>query len=126
MDWVHPRKLQSKVNTMQKIALAVDLKDDPDLIKEYCDHHANVWPEVASSLKQVGVVEMNIYRVGLRLFMVIEAADDFDMESGLPGYLKLHPRCQEWEDMMDKFHERLPYAQPGEKWARMENVCHLE
>ena len=110
---------------MKRIAYTIDLKNDPQLIDEYCEHHRNVWPEVQAGLKQVGLIEMNIYRVGCRLFMLMEVQDDFDATVGLPAYLKTHPKCQQWEDMMDKYQSPLATAKPGEKWSEMENVCHI-
>jgi L-rhamnose mutarotase len=57
--------------------------------------------------------------------MLADVADDFDPEVDFPRYLILHPRCQEWEDLMGTFQEPVPEAQPGEKWAAMEEVFAL-
>ena len=57
---------------MKRIAYTINLVDDPKLIEDYCEHHRNVWPEVEAGLKQVGLIEMNIYRLGRRLFMLME------------------------------------------------------
>jgi L-rhamnose mutarotase len=110
---------------MKKIAYTIDLQNDPKLIEEYCEHHQNVWPEVKAGLKQVGLLEMNIFRHGLRLFMLMEVEDDFDIDTGLPAYLATHPRCQMWEDMMDKYQAPLPSAKDGEKWCEMKNICRI-
>jgi L-rhamnose mutarotase len=110
---------------MKKIAYTIDLQDDPKLIEEYIEYHRNVWPEVQDGLKSVGLIEMNIYRLGLRMFMVMEVADDFDVATGLPAYLKTHPKCQQWEDMMDKYQSPLPDAKAGEKWSEMHNICRI-
>lgn len=110
---------------MKRIAYTIDLADDPQLIEEYCEHHRDVWPEVQDGLKSVGLIEMNIYRLGRRLFMLMEVADDFDTSTGLPAYLRTHPRCQLWEDMMDQYQSPLPEAKPGEKWSEMENICRI-
>jgi L-rhamnose mutarotase len=110
---------------MKKIAYTIDLQDYPKLIEEYIEYHRNVWPEVQDGLKSVGLIEMNIYRLGLRMFMVMEVADDFDVATGLPAYLKTHPKCQQWEDMMDKYQSPLPDAKSGEKWSEMNNICHI-
>jgi L-rhamnose mutarotase len=29
---------------------------------------------------------------------------------------------QEWEDLMDRFQQRLPFAQPGEKWVLLHTI----
>ena len=36
------------------------------------------------------------------------------------------PRCAQWEALMQTFQEPPPGARPGELWARMERVFHLE
>lgn len=107
---------------MKDFAQTVNLKDDPEVIRQYEHYHTSIWPEVLASLKQVGILDMKIYRLGRRLFMFMQTEDDFDPEVDLPRYLTLHPRCQEWEDMMGTFQEKVPEAQPNEKWAMMKKV----
>lgn len=111
--------------TMKKIAYTIDLVDDPVLADEYCALHQDVWPEVRHGLRSVGVVALDIFRHDRRLFLLMEVTDDFDADVGLPAYLDTHPRCREWEALMDRFHAPLPGARPGEKWCAMEQVCRL-
>ena len=61
--------------------LALDLKDDPDLIAEYERHHREVWPEITRSIRESGIEGMEIYRIGNRLFMVMEVSEDFSFET---------------------------------------------
>lgn len=110
---------------MKDYAMSVNLKDDEEVIEKYKAYHANTWPEVIDSLKRVGIVDMKIYLLGRRLFMFIQTEDHFEPEIDFPKYLTLHPRCQEWEDLMSTFQEKLPEAQPHEKWALMEKVFQL-
>ena len=65
---------------MQKFYLALDLIDDRILISEYKAWHQKVWPEIIESIKASGIMLLDIYSVGNRLFMVIEANDDFSFE----------------------------------------------
>ena len=65
---------------MKKHCLALDLKDDDALIAKYEEYHARVWPEVLDSLSNSGINHMEIYRVGNRLFMIIEVEDDFSFD----------------------------------------------
>jgi len=37
-----------------------------------------------------------------------------------------NPRVQAWEQLMWKFQQPLPEAEPGEKWLRMERIFKLE
>ena len=110
---------------MRSLALTLNLKDDPAVIQAYRDYHANAWPEVVGALQAVGVHQMRIWLLGRRLFMVADVADDFEPAVDFPRYLSLHPRCQEWEDLMGTFQEPVPEAKPGEKWAEMEEVFRL-
>ena len=107
---------------MKNLAFTVNLKDDPEVIAKYKEYHANVWPEVLQALKDVGVIDMKIYLLGRRLFMTCEVEDDFDHTIDFPKYLDLHPRCQEWEDLMGTYQEPVADAAEGEKWAFMEEV----
>lgn len=64
----------------QKYCLALDLKEDQQLIAEYKAHHKKVWPEIIKSIKDSGIEILDIYVVGNRMFMIIEANDDFSFE----------------------------------------------
>lgn len=110
---------------MKKIAYTIDLVDDPALAAEYVRLHQDVWPEVRDGLRSVGVHALDIFRHGLRLFMLLEVADGFEPETDFPAYLDTHPRCREWESMMDRFQAPLPGAKAGEKWCVMESICAL-
>ena len=104
---------------MKKIAYTIDLVDDPELADEYCRLHADVWPEVRDGLRAVGVHELHIFRHVRRLFMLMEVVDDFDPDTDFPAYLDTHPRCREWETLMDRFQPRSPRrarARSGARW----------
>jgi len=110
---------------MQKFCLALDLKDDDALIAEYEKYHAAVWPEIKKSITDSGITTLDIYRVGNRLFMIIEATDNFSFEKKSAideGNTKVH----EWEELMWKFQQPLPAAKPGEKWMLMNKIFELD
>ncbi len=100
---------------MKKYALVLDLVDDPGLIAEYENHHREVWPEILQSIRDSGILHMEIYRFSNRLFMVIEAEDDFSFEQKAVMDSR-NPKVQEWEDLMWKYQQALPGAPPGAKW----------
>ena len=110
---------------MKKIAYTIDLVDDAELADEYCRLHADVWPEVRDGLRAVGVHELHIFRHVRRLFMLMEVVDGFDPDTDFPAYLDTHPRCREWETLMDRFQHPLPEAREGEKWCSMKSICEL-
>lgn len=105
--------------------MSVNLRSEDEAIQQYEHYHAHPWPEVISSLKQVGILDMKIYRLGRRLFMFMQTENDFDPDVDFPRYLELHERCQEWETLMGGFQEALPEAAAGEKWTRMKKVFQL-
>src|SRR3982750_2029428 len=110
---------------MKRYCLAVDLKDDPALIKEYEAHHKNVWPEIQRSITDAGIEQMEIYRLGNRLFMIMEVNERFDFEKKAASDAA-NAKVQEWENLMWKYQQPLPLAAPGEKWMLMEKIFSLQ
>ena len=110
---------------MKKHYLALDLKDEEELIKKYDDYHKDVWPEVLKSLGDSGIQSMEIYRVGNRLFMIIEVDDSFSFEKKNKMDAN-NVKVQEWEELMWNYQQALPFAQPGQKWLPMEKVFQFE
>jgi L-rhamnose mutarotase len=110
---------------MKQIAYAVDLKDDPEVIRRYEEYHAAIWPEVAQSLKAVGMKQVNIWRLGRRLFMLITADDDFDPVEASAKHRASHPRVREWEELMASFQQRVPGIEGDGTWAEMNRVFEL-
>ncbi|WP_163410406.1 L-rhamnose mutarotase [Flavobacterium ajazii] len=110
---------------MQKFCLALDLKNDPDLIAEYIEFHKNVWPEIQKSILDSGIINLEIYNVADRLFMIIEANSDFSFEIKEKKDAE-NPKVQEWETLMWKFQKALPQAKPGEKWILMDKIFELK
>lgn len=109
----------------RRICFTLDLKDDPALIAEYKRYHAKVWPEITQSIKSAGVVDLEIYLLGTRLFMILEAGPEFSLEAKAKTDAA-NPRVQEWEKLMWRFQQPLPQAKPGEKWVLMERIFKLE
>ncbi len=112
---------------MKKYCLALDLKDEAALIAEYENWHKaeNAWPEITASIKEAGIVDMEIYRTGNRLFMIMEVDDSFSFEIKKQQDLS-NPKVQEWESLMLRFQQALPWAKPDEKWILMDQIYKLE
>jgi L-rhamnose mutarotase len=109
---------------MKRYCLALDLKDDVELISEYEAYHREVWPEIKKSILDSGITNMEIYRFGNRLFMIIETDDSFsfDRKAAMDAS---NPKVQEWEALMWKFQQPLPGSKPGEKWVLMDRIFEL-
>ena len=65
---------------MKRYCQTLELMDDPDMIRRYCDVHKHVWPEIMEGQKQVGILDMQIFRRGTHVFMICDTVDDFDWE----------------------------------------------
>ena len=71
-----------------------------------------------------GVLEMEIYLLGTRMFMIMEVTDDFSFERKA-AMDNANVRVQEWETLMHSFQKDLPEARSGEKWLPMRRVFSL-
>ncbi|RKQ43317.1 L-rhamnose mutarotase [Roseivirga pacifica] len=109
---------------MKRFALTLDLKNDPQLIEQYKEHHREVWPEIIESIKASGIINMEIYHIDTRLFMIIEASDCFSFEKKAKMDAD-NPKVQEWEELMDTYQQRLSFAKADEKWVLMEKIFGL-
>lgn len=107
-----------------RYCFALDLIDDPQVIKEYEEYHEAVWPDILQSLRDSGIVEMEIYRVLNRLFMIIEGDHSFSFERKMKMD-SVNPRVQEWEILMWKYQQGLPGLKTGEKWMECKRVFKL-
>lgn len=104
--------------------LTLDLKADDQLIAEYEEMHKAVWPEIIESIKSSGILNMEIYRTGNRLFMTMEVSEDFSFEQKAAMDAG-NEKVQEWETLMWKYQQAVPGAKPGEKWMMMDKIFQL-
>jgi len=109
---------------MARYCLTLDLKDDAALIAEYERYHRDVWPEIKVSIKGSGITNMEIYRHGTRMFMIMETDDSFSFErkAAMDG---ANPKVQEWEMLMWNYQQPLKTAKEGEKWLLMDKIFQL-
>lgn len=107
-----------------RYCLALDLKNDNKLIADYDAHHQQVWPEITKSIKSSGIDNLEIYRTGNRLFMIIDASENFSFERKSQMDAN-NSKVQEWEKLMWEYQQALPSAKPGEKWVLMEKIFQL-
>ena len=112
------------MSILKRYCLAVDLKNDPQLISEYEKHHRAVWPEILHSLRSAGIESLEIYRIENRLFMIMEVNADFSFSKKNEADAA-NEKVQEWETFMWKYQQALPFAKPGEKWVLMEKIFEL-
>ncbi len=109
----------------KRYCLTLDLKAAPELIAEYTRYHEKVWPEITKSIKDSGIVDMEIYLLGTRMFMVMEVNEEFSFKAKAKADRE-NPKVREWEELMWKFQQPLPGAKLGEKWLLMDRIFKLE
>jgi L-rhamnose mutarotase len=118
------KRIAAHPKPMKKYCLTLDLKDDADLIAEYEEQHKAIWPEIRDSIAMAGITHMEIYRLGTRLVMILEAEENFTfskkaaMDAG-------NAKVQQWEDLMWKYQQPIKGALAGEKWVLMDKIFHL-
>ena len=104
----------NKLPKMKRYCLALDLKNDPLLISKYIDYHKEVWPEISSSIRENGIIDMQIYNFADRLCMIIETEDDFSFEE--KNNRDSHKTyVLKWEDIMYKFQKPISISARGDK-----------
>ena len=111
---------------MTRRVLILDLKDDPALIAAYEAHHApGAVPEaIIHSIRDAGIEAMDIYRSGNRLVMVMETSEHFDSAAKAAADAS-DPAVIAWEEAMDRYQQRLPWAPPGAKWIEATRIFAL-
>jgi L-rhamnose mutarotase len=111
---------------VKRYCQTLDLRENPELIAEYRRRHAreNAWPEIQAGIREVGILEMELYILGTRLFMIVETPLDFNWNEAMSRLATL-PRQQEWEDYMAIFQNVAPGASSAQKWQLMERMFHL-
>jgi L-rhamnose mutarotase len=109
---------------MTRHCLTLDLKDDEKLIAEYEQYHLKIWDEIDKSIRDSGIEKMEIYRLGTRMFMIMEVNNTFNFAKKKTLDLS-NPKVQEWEELMWKFQQPLPQAKNGEKWVIMDKIFQL-
>ena len=110
----------------RRYCFSCDLKDTPELIEQYKQYHApgNAWPEITQSIKDAGIVDMQIYLTGNRMFMIMEVNEHFNPNIKAKMDAE-NLKVQEWEQLMWQYQQSLPWAEPGEKWVALEKIFQL-
>jgi L-rhamnose mutarotase len=118
---------KAKYNEFKRYCKTLELQNDSELIAAYKKAHAKgqAWPEITQGMREVGILDMEIYLAGTRLFMIMDTVPDFDHDKAMAELAK-KPRQSEWEAHMAKFQNTSTEASADEKWHVIERIFKLE
>ena len=102
------------------------LGSDEEARREYIKWHSPEynWKEVRQGIREVGILEMELYIFGNTLVMIVDAPADFDWDKAMARLATL-PRQAEWEAFVSQFQGCSPDATSDEKWQMMERIFYL-
>ncbi|ONI46667.1 L-rhamnose 1-epimerase [Candidatus Epulonipiscioides saccharophilum] len=107
---------------MQRYGQVIKVK--PDQIENYKYHHKNSWPEINAMIKECNIQNYSIYLKDDFLFSYFEyVGSDYDSDM---AKMAADKKTQEWWDLVKPYQTPLETKQPGEWWADMEEVYHLD
>jgi L-rhamnose mutarotase len=105
----------------------MELRNNAALIEAYKKVHAKgaAWPEITQGMKDVGILDMEIYLNGNKLFMIMDTVADFDHNKAM-AELATKPRQSEWEAYVAKFQDTSAEATADQKWQLMERIYKMD
>lgn len=106
---------------MKRYCQTLTLVDDEEMIEKYVEAHAHVWPEIIEGQRKVGIMDMQIYRRGQTLFIIMDTVDEFDFDRDMTRLSAL-PRQAEWEAYVSRFQGCAANASSADKWQLMERI----
>lgn len=99
-----------------RFILFCDLHDQEDLIQTYENYHVKIPEAIEASIKDAGIISMEIFRAGNRMAMEIIAKEEFSFE--IKAQMDQdNPEVMAWEKLMSTFQQPIPVSQTNEKWV---------
>ena len=120
------RKFRSN-KSFKRYCKVLNLRDDPELIKKYKEVHkpGNVWPEITKGIREVGIIDMEIYLNGNHAFMIMDTIPGFDHDRAMKE-LAAKPIQKEWEEYVSAFQQAGSKSDTPEKWELIERIFELD
>jgi L-rhamnose mutarotase len=115
------------IKKFKRYCKTLQLENDQLLIEEYKKLHAmgKAWPEITRGMKEVGIIDMEIYLTGTTLFMIMDTEENFDHETAM-NILNGLPRQPEWEALVSKYQKTSASSSKKEKWKLIERIFKLD
>ena len=123
MDGYRQKQFEGRTKRYVQV---LKLRDEPEMIGEYRKWHSREyqWKEIRDGIREVGILEMEIYIRGTQLVMIVDAPEDFDWKAAMDKLATL-PRQAEWEAFVARLQGCRPDARSDEKWQMMERMFYL-
>lgn len=117
-------KTETSSGTVRR-CFAVDLVDDADMIARYEAWHEAGGPPAAvtAAIRADDVRELEIWRVGDRMFMILEQGSGYD-PAAKAARDAADPDVQAWDALMRTFQKPLPFS-PDQTWTEMTRIYAL-
>ena len=115
------------MNIFKRYCKTLQLENDAEFIEEYKKIHAmgNAWPEITQGMKDVGIIDMEIYLDGTTLFMIMDTEQNFDHDKAMKKLASL-PRQSEWEAAVSKYQKASVSSSANGKWRLIERIFKLD
>jgi L-rhamnose mutarotase len=114
-------------SSFKRYCKTLDLYDDPILIAEYKRVHSRgvTWPEITKGMREIGILDMEIYISGTKLFMIMDTIPGFEHDRAM-AELAMKPKQKEWEVFVAKFQMTPSVASADKKWRMIERIYKME
>jgi len=118
---------KSSYTTFKRYCKVLKLHDNKDLIEKYKEVHqpGKVWPEITRGIREVGILDMEIYIHGNHVFMIMDTVPFFDHDKAMKE-LALKPKQKEWEEYVSQFQQAGEKSATPEKWEVTERIFELD
>ena len=114
------------IGSIKRFVQTLTLNSDEEARREYIKWHSpeHNWKEIRNGIREVGIIEMEIYILGNTLVMIVDTPEDFDWEKAMAQLATL-PRQAEWEAFVSQFQGCNANATSDEKWQMMQRIFFL-
>lgn len=111
---------------VKRFCQIMNISDNPLLMAKYrqCHSRDGHWPEIVDGIRQVSILEMELYIHGNTVVMIVETEPYFEWDSAMARLATL-PRQAEWEAYVAAMQECDPNATSDQKWSLMERMFYL-
>ena len=111
---------------IKRYVQTLELNSDEEARREYIKWHSKEysWKEIREGIREVGILEMEIYIHRNTLVMIVDTPIDFDWTTAM-ARLATMPRQAEWEAFVSQFQGCSAEATSDEKWQMMDRMFYL-